>query len=148
MDKSADQVNKLISKKENYQPKGPGKHSRKCERPRVASQVKNFQDPRSRKKQFDFRAHTRKLVRLLNEKKIKLVKRIRYSMGKEMVDFEQTDCERWVIHANEMPAYRFVPDKPTSRAFVTFTVYDEETKKKNVTSRFRATTGRVHARTC
>ena len=47
-----------------------------------------------------------------------------------MADFDQTDCERRVIHANEMPAFRFVPDKSTSRSFVTFTIYDEETNKK------------------
>ena len=54
-------------------------------------------------------------------------------MGKALAEFEQTDCERRVIHVNEMPTFRFVPEKSTSRAFVTLSVYDGESRKKNAT---------------
>ena len=51
-------------------------------------------------------------------------------MGKALADFEQTDCERRIIHVNEMPTFRFVTEKATPRAFVTLSVYDEDSRKK------------------
>ena len=51
-------------------------------------------------------------------------------MGKALVDFEHTDCERRIIHVNEMPTFRFVTEKATPRAFVTLSVYDEDSRKK------------------
>ena len=53
-------------------------------------------------------------------------------MGKALAEFEQTDCERRVIHVNEMLRFRFVPEKATSSAFVTLSVYDGESRKKSV----------------
>ena len=50
-------------------------------------------------------------------------------MTHSLSDFRQHDCERKEPTSNNIPAVRSVPDKPASRSFVTFTVYDDNNNK-------------------
>ena len=76
------------------------------------------------------RALLEERVKRLNLKNLRLVPRIRFSMTHSLSDFRQHDCERKEPTTNDMPAVRFVPDKPASRSFVTFTVYDDNDNKE------------------
>ena len=64
-------------------------------------------------------------MKLLNEKKLRYKKQIRFSMSHALADFTQADCKRKELMAGDMPPFRFVPNDPTSRAYTTFPVCGE-----------------------
>ena len=123
---------------------------RKRKKKREPSQVHQFSiisTSSERGKKFDFKGHTKKILRLLAEKKLRYTPRIRFSMSHELSEFKPRSCEKDDLDPGELPAIRFIPEEPASRAFVNFTVYDPATTKKSVTSRSNSSTDKAQRRT-
>ena len=51
-------------------------------------------------------------------------------MSHSLATYKQADCERREPVAGDMPPFRFVPDDPHKRPFVTLPVYDRDGKKE------------------
>ena len=77
-----------------------------------------------------FNKRTLALLKLLQERKLRVIPRIRFSMPTAFKEFAMDECKKRSPHSSEMPAFRFVLEKPVTRPYSSFTVYGEDEKKR------------------